>query len=1080
MLWRSKSNKNRTAHGGGEPVAGSTPQADPAKSPQQTAQTSALASSDAASGGAPAGQQNAPGTSPLEAAGVMPQSQRTVKVAAAIQEAEEAEPVVPAKEMLEKANRPSREEMLEQMAQSPEGQEMLRKLQGLRSSMDSLRKQQDEDPIGAAEHLQQEQRGAQNIQHMQQKPQVSMPHENIPQTAGQTGMQQPAAAAAADGRTAGNTFTESGAPSGARDSAADEERIRAAEQAVLKGVQEDAQAKRRLEEEARLRQMQIEEEQQKALEAQMRAAKISEEAEQKRQEALEAEKKAKEVSRKKALEAMEAERRAREEAEMRQQGAAGISETQKPVSGNGAQAGDGSARAGSTPGAAATQHPGSVPIKSVLGESAGMATPEEKAAFFGEPAKIDGASTEEQLEALKETLQNEQAQQEKVFDAISTVAERHTERLSESQKAKVQELAEAQQQATQEQKLRLQIQQMKTEQEKAKAEAVVRSKSEKARRKAEEKQRHKEEVRKQRLEKVARKRAEKARKLEARERHKQEKRRIAEARKRLEEQSKADAELGGGIVNVQGVQIKTEVNKHPTFSLRDFFGIRSKAEKQASTEEEQAKLAEERKERQLQAHAAAYIRSIQRRANYEKSKIGQKLERLKSYSEEHKKGMLMVFSIVMMAILGGAGVLNYCTAYEYSYNGQVLGLVKEKDDVLQITDLVQTALTEEKNMKIVIDAKDDITFHRKLALDETQIDDSEQVLKRLTYMGDLKVKATAIYVDGKKIGAVQDRKSAEQALKDVAEKYTKTGDNVEIESVRFLEKVDIKTANTDLSDLYSEKEMVDMLCTSGEKETMHKVVAGDTLHSISKKYDVWEDQLLADNPGINSKKLDVGSTIVVKQQAPVLTYEVVEKMTYDKTIKHEVEEQKSGDIYEGITETKQAGSDGVSEVTARITTQNGKKVKEEDLVTTVKTEPVTEIVLVGTKERPPTVGSGKYIWPLKDSFTRTSGFGARWGRMHKGIDLAVGVGTTVYAADGGTVIEAQYSGSYGNVVVIDHQNGQETRYAHNSKLLVKKGDKVYQGQPIAKSGNTGRSTGPHVHFEIRINGEPRNPLNYLP
>ena len=440
----------------------------------------------------------------------------------------------------------------------------------------------------------------------------------------------------------------------------------------------------------------------------------------------------------------------------------------------------------------------------------------------------------------------------------------------------------------------------------------------------------------------------------------------------------------------------------------------------------------------------------------------------------------MVFAIAMMVVMGAAGVLNYCTAYEYSYNGQKLGLVKEKDDVLQITDLVQGALTEEKNMKIVIDAKDDITFHRKLALDESQIDNSEQVLKRLTYMGDLKVKATGIYVDGKKIGAVQDRKTAEKALKDVADKYTKEGDNIEVESVRFLEKVDIKTANTDLEDLHSEEEMVDLLCTSGEKETVHKVVAGDTLHSIAKKYDVWEDQLLADNKGINSKKLELGSNIIVKQQAPVLTYEVVEKITYDKVIEHKVEEQKSADIYEGMTETQQAGSDGLSEITARVTLQNGKKVEEEDLVTTVKEEPVTEVVLVGTKERPPTVGSGKYIWPLKDSFTQSSGFGSRWGRQHKGIDLAVSVGTTVYAADGGTVVEAQYSGSYGNVVMIDHQNGQETRYAHNSKLLVKKGDKVYQGQPIAKSGNTGRSTGPHVHFEIRFNGEPRNPLNYLP
>lgn len=890
---------------------------------------------------------------------------------------------------------------------------MLKKLQGLRSSMDSLKKQQAGDPIGAAQRVEQQIHEKQPLQNVQ---------------AVQTGTspELPDAPGAREGVTP----------------AAGKEEIRAAEKAVIKGFQEDLQEKRRREEEARKRQLQIEAEHQKALEAEKRAAKISEEAERKRLEALEAEKRAKEVARKKALEAMEAERKAREEAEKHKAG--------------------------------------SIPVKSTVGEAADMASPEEKAAFFGETAKITGETKEEQLESLKETLQHQQKRQEKVFDAISSIAGKHTEKLSESQKAKVEELVQAQEQVSQEQKLRLQMQQLKTAQEKAKAEAVIRTRAEKARLKAEEKQRHKEEVRKHRLEKVARKRAEKARKLEAKERHKQEKRRLADAKARLEEQSKADAEMGGGIVNVQGVQIKTKVNKHPTYLLRDLLGIKSKAEKQASTEEEQTKLAEERQERQEKARAAAYLRSIQRKAAYEKSRLGQKLERFKRYSEDHKKGMLMVFAIAMMVVMGAAGVLNYCTAYEYSYNGQKLGLVKEKDDVLQITDLVQGALTEEKNMKIVIDAKDDITFHRKLALDESQIDDSEQVLKRLTYMGDLKVKAIGIYVDGKKIGAVQDRKTAEKALKDVADKYTKEGDNIEVESVRFLEKVDIKTANTDLEDLHSEEEMVDLLCTSGEKETVHKVVAGDTLHSIAKKYDVWEDQLLADNKGINSKKLELGSNIIVKQQAPVLTYEVVEKITYDKVIEHKVEEQKSADIYEGMTETQQAGSDGLSEITARVTLQNGKKVEEEDLVTTVKEEPVTEVVLVGTKERPPTVGSGKYIWPLKDSFTQSSGFGSRWGRQHKGIDLAVSVGTTVYAADGGTVVEAQYSGSYGNVVMIDHQNGQETRYAHNSKLLVKKGDKVYQGQPIAKSGNTGRSTGPHVHFEIRFNGEPRNPLNYLP
>ena len=109
----------------------------------------------------------------------------------------------------------------------------------------------------------------------------------------------------------------------------------------------------------------------------------------------------------------------------------------------------------------------------------------------------------------------------------------------------------------------------------------------------------------------------------------------------------------------------------------------------------------------------------------------------------------------------------------------------------------------------------------------------------------------------------------------------------------------------------------------------------------------------------------------------------------------------------------------------------------------------------------------------------TSGFGRRWGRMHKGVDWACPIGTTVYASCAGTVISASYNGGYGNNVVISHADGRLTRYAHNSKLLVKAGQHVEQGEPIALSGSTGRSTGPHVHFEIYINGSAVDPLKYI-
>ncbi len=118
-----------------------------------------------------------------------------------------------------------------------------------------------------------------------------------------------------------------------------------------------------------------------------------------------------------------------------------------------------------------------------------------------------------------------------------------------------------------------------------------------------------------------------------------------------------------------------------------------------------------------------------------------------------------------------------------------------------------------------------------------------------------------------------------------------------------------------------------------------------------------------------------------------------------------------------------------------------------------------------------------FVWPVSGPVT--SGFGERWGRMHEGIDIAVPEGTPVVAAAAGTVIEAGWGGGYGNLVVIDHGNGLATAYAHNSSIAVAAGSQVSQGQVVAASGNTGSSTGPHVHFEVRVNGSAVDPLGYL-
>lgn len=117
------------------------------------------------------------------------------------------------------------------------------------------------------------------------------------------------------------------------------------------------------------------------------------------------------------------------------------------------------------------------------------------------------------------------------------------------------------------------------------------------------------------------------------------------------------------------------------------------------------------------------------------------------------------------------------------------------------------------------------------------------------------------------------------------------------------------------------------------------------------------------------------------------------------------------------------------------------------------------------------------VWPISGSVT--SGYGMRWGRMHEGLDIAGSEGTPIAAATAGTVIQAGWYGGYGNLVVIDHGNGLSTAYAHQSRLAVSAGQSVSQGQVIGYVGNTGYSFGPHLHFEVRVNGAPVDPLGYL-
>ncbi len=221
----------------------------------------------------------------------------------------------------------------------------------------------------------------------------------------------------------------------------------------------------------------------------------------------------------------------------------------------------------------------------------------------------------------------------------------------------------------------------------------------------------------------------------------------------------------------------------------------------------------------------------------------------------------------------------------------------------------------------------------------------------------------------------------------------------------------------------------------------------------------------ADKPEILTAR-EASEQIVNKQSLTVKTTEVVEE---EQSVAYKTIKKKSDQLKLGEVQIRQHGQKGVTRVKKKVIKENGIVVSENILEQETIKKCVPEIIISGT---------AGLVRPL-DEFRLTSGFGERWGRQHSGIDMALPTGSPVYAAKGGVVTCAAYSGSYGNLVKIDHGDGMETYYAHCSRLDVVAGQQVEAGQQIAAVGSTGNSTGPHLHFEVRVDGVARDPAQWL-
>ena len=455
-------------------------------------------------------------------------------------------------------------------------------------------------------------------------------------------------------------------------------------------------------------------------------------------------------------------------------------------------------------------------------------------------------------------------------------------------------------------------------------------------------------------------------------------------------------------------------------------------------------------------------------------KLARGAARVRDVVARHPVSPLLYATVLAVGIGWVAFKGTYARAYVMEVNGQEVGLVTGEDEANAIVSNVETRAASVLGEGYDYDAQ--VTLTPAYAAPGA-LSDAGEVEETLFKDVGAYMTAYAVSVDGVEIGAAADKDELYRMLDEIAQPYI-PADAVRYE---FVENVQVYPVELPANTRFDVEAIRAELSSLSVEEATYEVKKGDTFNAIAYSLDMMPNELSVLNPDVIVNKLWVGQELIIQQAVPRLSVRVVTNETYDQVIPSPVEYIETDKLYVGDTKVKEQGEDGMAIVNAQVTYVNNVELDREILSSTTTKEATTTYTYTGTAPRPVTASNGYFIWPVRG--TITSNFGGRnlWGSydFHLGIDIAVPYGTGIKAADGGTVIKAGWQGSYGKLVAIRHDNGMVTYYGHNSSILVNVGQKVYQGQIIARAGSTGNSSGNHCHFEVRVNGTSVNPRNYL-
>ncbi len=322
-----------------------------------------------------------------------------------------------------------------------------------------------------------------------------------------------------------------------------------------------------------------------------------------------------------------------------------------------------------------------------------------------------------------------------------------------------------------------------------------------------------------------------------------------------------------------------------------------------------------------------------------------------------------------------------------------------------------------------------------------------------------------------------DEKRYEQFLEGLDESTLDVGETL-VTDVTLTEDITEDLTLIAPDQILSVKDAIKKLNKGVLEEKPYQVKEGDVLGSIASAHDLTTAKLLELNQDLNADSvIRVGQKLQVTAYQPLVEVLSTHLSKVEEEIAFETEIKEDDSMWKGENKVTQEGQTGSQVTTYETTQKNGNTVKREVVSEEVTKEPVKKIIKKGTKEMP-SRGSGQLGWPAVGGYI-SSYQGNRWGRFHKGIDIARPSNYNILAADNGKVVSASYQGGYGNLVRINHNNGMETLYAHLASIDVKVGQTVTKGQKIGVMGATGNSTGIHLHFEVYENGQLKNPMHYL-